>query len=72
MAMSESTSRGGPTFRTMRLQAGVSTRSVASRAGVTHSTLSRWERGERAVSKATEGHLAQALADLMNESEVVA
>ena len=59
------TSRG-TVFRVARQAAGVSVRSVASRAGITHSTLSRWERGEREVAENTYDALTQALADLMN------
>ena len=53
-------------FRVARLAAGASVRSVAARAGITHSTLSRWERGEREVAEDTYDALTQALADLMN------
>ena len=55
-------------FRELRLAAGVSVRAVAARAGITHSTLSRWERGEREVAESTYETLTQALADLSNEA----
>ena len=53
-------------FRVARLAAGASVRAVAARAGITHSTLSRWERGEREIAEDTYDALTQALADLMN------
>ena len=59
------TSRG-TVFRVARLAAGASVRAVAARAGITPSTLSRWERGEREIAEDTYDALTQALADLMN------
>jgi transcriptional regulator with XRE-family HTH domain len=55
-------------FRGMRITAGVSVRAIAARVGIDHSTVSRWERGERDVADATVDRLLQALADLMNEA----
>ena len=55
----------GPSFRAARTGAGVSIRALASQAEISHTTLSRWERGERAVSLVTYQHLSHALADYM-------
>ena len=55
----------GPTFRAAREGAGVSVRAIATRAGVDHSTLSRWERGDRAISQVTYAHVTHALADYL-------
>jgi transcriptional regulator with XRE-family HTH domain len=43
----------GSTFREAREGAGLSARQLAKSAGIDHSTLSRWERGERHISEAT-------------------
>ncbi len=40
----------GPAFRNTRVAHGVTLRAVASEAGISHSTVSRWERGQRDVS----------------------
>ena len=67
--MLEGTRRGhaeaGPTYRTMRLKAGIALRDVARYARVSPSTVSRWERGQRDIHHATylrliaaAGHLA--------------
>ena len=53
----------GATFRSAREGAGLPIRSLASRAGIDHSSISRWERGERDISEATYQHLPLALAD---------
>lgn len=53
----------GATFRSAREGAGLKIRPLASRAGINHSTISRWERGEREISEATYQHLSLALAD---------
>ena len=55
----------GPTFRAARDGAGLKIRPLARRSGVDHSTISRWERGERAISAATYHHLTLALADYL-------
>lgn len=55
----------GTVFRVARQAAGVSVRSVAVAADVSHATVSRWERGEREVAAETYERLTQALADLM-------
>ena len=55
----------GAEFRAARRGAGVSVRSLASEAGIDHSTLSRWERGEREISPSTYEHLTHALADYL-------
>lgn len=52
-------------FREARVGAGLTTRALADEAGVSHSTLSRWERGEREVSAATYEHLTRTLADYL-------
>lgn len=52
-------------FRAARAGAGLSARSLATEAGVSHSTLSRWERGEREVSLSTYEHLSRTLADYL-------
>ena len=53
----------GPTFRAARQGAGVSLRALAAEAGISHPTLSRWERGERDISRNTYEHLTRTLAD---------
>lgn len=55
----------GPIFRSTRTAAGISVRAVASRAGLSHTSVSRWERGEREISEATYQHLTTALADYL-------
>lgn len=55
----------GRTFRSARVGAGLSIRTLAGRAGINHTTLSRWERGEREIAETTYQHLTQALADYM-------
>ena len=57
--------RPGKTFRAARQGAGLSVRALADRADINHSTVSRWERGERQISETTYQHLANALADFM-------
>jgi transcriptional regulator with XRE-family HTH domain len=58
-------STAGPTFRAARQGAGVSLRALALEAGISHPTLSRWERGQRAVSHITYVHLTRTLADYL-------
>lgn len=53
----------GRAFREARLGAGLDIRKLATRAEVNHSTISRWERGERVISEPTYQHLSLALAD---------
>lgn len=55
----------GSTFRAMREGAGLSARALADRAEISHSTISRWERGEREISEPTYAHLSRALADFL-------
>lgn len=55
----------GPTFRAARRGAGLTVRALAQRAEISHTTISRWERGERDISIATYEHLSLALADYM-------
>lgn len=52
-------------FRRARLGAGLQVRALARRTDISHSTISRWERGERAISPATYEHLSLALADYL-------
>jgi len=49
----------------MREGAGLKVRTLATRAEVSHSTISRWERGEREVSDSTYEHLSRTLADYL-------
>jgi len=49
----------------MRLGAGLNIRPLAERAEISHSTISRWERGERDISDITYEHLTRTLADYM-------
>lgn len=53
----------GPTFRAARLGAGLSVRSLANAAGISHTSLSRWERGERDISESTYQHLTLTLGE---------
>lgn len=55
----------GPTFRAARRGTGLSVRAVASRAELSHTTLSRWERGERSISVAKYEDLVWALGGYM-------
>ena len=55
----------GPTFRAARKGSGLSVRALASRAEISHTTISRWERGQRDISLSTYEHLSLALADFM-------
>lgn len=50
-------------FRSARMGAGLKVRPLAARAGISHSTISRWERGQREISESTYQHLELALAD---------
>lgn len=59
------TAEAGPTFRAARLGAGLRLRALARRTDVDHSTISRWERGEREISRATYEHLSIALGDYL-------
>lgn len=53
----------GRVLRAMREGVGLSIRELASRVGITHSTLSRFERGERIVSAETLARIARVIAD---------
>jgi transcriptional regulator with XRE-family HTH domain len=55
----------GAMFRAARTAAGVGVRTLADRAEVSHTTISRWERGERDIAASTYEHLTLALADLI-------
>lgn len=55
----------GRAFRAARKGAGLPIRTLAKRAEISHSTISRWERGDREISDATYEHLTGALADYM-------
>lgn len=55
----------GGEFRAAREGAGVALRALADEAGIDHSTLSRWERGERQISTSTYEHLSHTLADYL-------
>ena len=57
----------GQEFRQVRELAGVTIRQVAADADIHHSTLSRWERGERDISQATYDRLVSVLAVIINE-----
>jgi transcriptional regulator with XRE-family HTH domain len=57
----------GPEFRKVRELAGVTIRQVAADADIHHSTLSRWERGERDISDATYDRLVSVLSAIINE-----
>lgn len=55
----------GAEFRAARQGAGLPLRALATEAGINHSTLSRWERGEREISTSTYEHLSHTLADYL-------
>lgn len=55
----------GPAFRAARQGAGLPIRVLARRSEVDHTTISRWERGERAISHTTYEHLTLTLADYL-------
>jgi transcriptional regulator with XRE-family HTH domain len=57
----------GPEFRAVRELAGIPIRQVAADADIHHSTLSRWERGERDISQATYDRLVSVLSAIINE-----
>lgn len=59
------TAMAGSAFRAARQGAGLRIRALARESGVDHSTISRWERGEREISPATYEHLSLALADFL-------
>jgi transcriptional regulator with XRE-family HTH domain len=53
----------GAMFRAARTGAGVGVRALAERADISHTTISRWERGLRDISRVTYEHLSLALAE---------
>ena len=55
----------GRSFRAARQGVGLAVRALAERAEISHSTISRWERGEREISETTYQHLTHALADFL-------
>jgi transcriptional regulator with XRE-family HTH domain len=57
----------GPEFRQVRELARVTIRQVAADAGIHHTTLSRWERGQRDISQATYDRLVSVLTGIINE-----
>ena len=57
----------GSEFRAVRELAHVTIRQVAADADIHHTTLSRWERGERDISDATYDRLVSVLAVIINE-----
>lgn len=60
----------GPEFRTTRVAAGVTVRALAAHVGITHPTLSRWERGERDLGPNRIPQLVAALQELQEEQEL--
>lgn len=58
----------GPAFRVQREAAEVTLRSMARASGVSHSTISRWERGDREVSTSTALHLLLTFLELVDET----
>jgi len=57
----------GPEFRQVRELVRITIRQVAADAGIHHTTVSRWERGERDISQATYDRLVSVLAVIINE-----
>ncbi len=55
----------GTTFRAARRGTGLSIRTLAAEAGVSHTTISRWERGERDISLCAYEHVSLTLAHFM-------
>lgn len=55
----------GNTLRRMRISAGVTQLELARQAGISESTLSRFERGERDLAHNTYAHVVAALAVLI-------
>ena len=51
----------GRAFHAMRTGAGLSGRALADRAGISHTTLSRWERGLANIGETRYQHLRAAL-----------
>ena len=62
----------GPEFRKVRELAGVTIRQVAADTGIHHTTLSRWERGERDISQATYDRVVSVLAAIIDARGKVA
>lgn len=56
----------GVVVRAAREGAGISLRLLASQAGVNHSHLSRFETGERPISRVMYEHLLAAIAELLH------
>lgn len=65
MPPSTTATKPGGVYRAARQGAGISIRRLAADAGINHTTISRWERGQRDISEAAYQHLTTALADLM-------
>jgi transcriptional regulator with XRE-family HTH domain len=57
----------GQEFRQVRELANVTIRQVAADADIHHTTLSRWERGQRDISQATYDRLVSVLSAIINE-----
>jgi transcriptional regulator with XRE-family HTH domain len=62
----------GSEFRQVRELAHVTIRQVAADADIHHTTLSRWERGEREISQATYDRLVSVLSAIIAERGKVA
>lgn len=57
--------RLGASFRAARNGAGLSVRQVAGRVGISHTSVSLWERGQRDLAEDTYQALTDALADYL-------
>lgn len=57
----------GRLIRSFRKHAGLSLQECAARIGVTHSTLSRFERGERTIAPETLARFSRVIADEANQ-----
>lgn len=55
----------GPAFRAARVGAGLGVRELAAYVRRSHSTISRWERGERDIAPGTYDLLTDALSDYL-------
>jgi transcriptional regulator with XRE-family HTH domain len=55
----------GPAFRAARVGAGLGVRDIATYVRRSHTTISRWERGEREISEDLRELLTDALADYL-------
>ena len=62
----------GQEFRAIRELARVTIRQVSADASIHHTTVSRWERGERDISQATYDRLVSVLAVIIDERRGIA